>query len=80
MLASCDHSVHAYGTFGLWGSLLAGGDVIVSKGRSRNRLSEEDYIYREAAMPSWLYIDTSHPKSTRVLRVDEKTKQFVNAP
>ena len=58
VLASSDHSVHAYGTFGLWGSLLAGGDVIVSKGRSRTRLSEEDYIYREAAMPGWLYIDT----------------------
>ena len=32
VLATSHHSVHAYGTFGLWGSLLAGGDVVVSKG------------------------------------------------
>ena len=33
VLATSHHSVHTYGTFGLWGSLLAGGDVVVTKGR-----------------------------------------------
>ena len=33
VLATSQHSVHTYGTFGLWGSLLAGGDVVVTKGR-----------------------------------------------
>ena len=32
LLASCDHSIHTYGTFGMWGSLLAGGDVIATTG------------------------------------------------
>merc|ERR1711976_750083 len=34
VLANSNHSIHAYGTFGLWGSLLAGGDVVVPKGRN----------------------------------------------
>ena len=32
LLASCNHSIHTYGTFGMWGSLLAGGDVIAATG------------------------------------------------
>ena len=32
LLASSAHSIHTYGTFGLWGSLLAGGDVITTTG------------------------------------------------
>ena len=39
VLATSHHSVHTYGTFGLWGSLLAGGDVVVAKGRFQ--VSEE---------------------------------------
>ena len=35
VLATCHHSVHTYGTFGLWGALLAGGDVVVAKGRNQ---------------------------------------------
>ena len=33
VLASSDHSIFDYGSFGMWGALLAGGDVIVSKGK-----------------------------------------------
>ena len=58
--------------------MLAGGDVIVSKGASKNRLSEEDFIYREACMPDWLYIDTRDPKMTKVLQINKKTRKFVN--
>ena len=32
LLAACNHSIHTYGTFGAWGSLLAGGDVIAATG------------------------------------------------
>ena len=35
LLATSHHSIHTYGTFGLWGSLLAGGDVVVAKGRNQ---------------------------------------------
>ena len=31
-LGTSDHSIFTYGTFGLWGALLSGGDVIASKG------------------------------------------------
>ena len=31
VLASSDHSAYMLGTFGLWGALLSGGDVIVAK-------------------------------------------------
>ena len=59
-----DHSVFTYGSFGMWGSLLAGGDVIVSKGRNdptitESTTTEEDEIFLNAAMPNWLYIDIS---------------------
>ena len=45
-------------TFGMWGSLLAGGEVIVPKGRNNDTLTEEDEIYLAANMPGWLYVDT----------------------
>ena len=33
VLATSRHSVHTYGTFGMWGSLLAGGEAVVARGR-----------------------------------------------
>ena len=33
-MAACDHSILTYGTFGMWGSLLAGGDVIATTGNN----------------------------------------------
>ena len=77
VLASCDHSIHTYGTFGLWGSLLAGGDVIVPKGRKKMGLTEEDYIYTKSAMPGWLYIDTLDNKKISVFKFDDDTKDFI---
>ena len=32
MLISCDHVIMSYGTFGFWGSFLAGGQVLLAKG------------------------------------------------
>ena len=42
----------------MWGSLLAGGEVIVPKGRNNDTLTEEDEIFLAANMPGWLYVDT----------------------
>jgi len=79
VLASCDHSIFAYGTFGLWGSLLAGGDVIVSKGLNNETYTEEDEIYSWASIPGWLYIDTKDRNDVQVLHLDEN-RQFVPIP
>ena len=36
VLASSNHSIHTYGTFGMWGSLLAGGTVVTVSGIGLN--------------------------------------------
>ena len=82
VLASSDHSVFTVGTFGMWGSLLAGGDVIVSKGRNdpsitNATVTEEDEIFLRAALPNWLYIDTRDVNNIAVLAVDSITGTFV---
>ena len=38
-LASSDHTVITYGTFGIWGALLSGGDVIAAKSSIREGFS-----------------------------------------
>ena len=68
----------------MWGSLLAGGDVIVSKGRNNPSLTkatvtEEDEIFLKAALPNWQYIDTRDVNNITVLKVDPITNQFVPA-
>ena len=78
-LASSDHTIHDYGTFGLWGSLLAGGDVVVSKGLSEDGMTADDYYYTIADFP-WLYVDTRDPNVTNVLVFDKSSQQFINAP
>eukprot|EP00092_Neocalanus_flemingeri_P006359 GFUD01006845.1.p1 GENE.GFUD01006845.1~~GFUD01006845.1.p1 ORF type:complete len:394 (-),score=65.44 GFUD01006845.1:16-1137(-) len=57
LMAACNHSIHTYGTYGTWGSLLAGGDVIVPTGINAELNTEEDQIYKRAAMPGWVYLD-----------------------
>ena len=42
----------------MWGSLLAGGEVIVPKGSNPDTLTEDDEIHLAANMPGWLYVDT----------------------
>ena len=79
-LASSDHSIYAYGTFGLWGSLLAGGDVIVSKSRTRNKKGwSEDNFHKNNAMQGWLFIDTLDPEKINILKLDHKNREFVVA-
>ena len=67
------------GTFALWGSLLAGGDVIAAKGTSDLNLSEEDEIYLRSGMPGWLYVDTRDQNNIKVLQVDQSTQTFTSA-
>ena len=62
----------------MWGALLAGGDVVVSKGTSDKYLTEEDEIYCMAAMSGWLYIDT-RKNNTNILKVCDERNQFVIA-
>ena len=66
------------GTFGLWGSLLAGGDVIAAKGTSDLTLSEEDEIYLRSGMPGWLYVDTRDQNNIKVLQVNSITQTFIH--
>ena len=79
-----DHSIFTIGSFGMWGSLLAGGDVIVSKGRNnpsitKATVTEDDEIFLRSAMPNWLYIDTRNIKNVTVLKVDPITNKYVLA-
>ena len=93
VLASSDHNIISYGdplifllscyvflgTFALWGSLLAGGDVIAAKGTSNVTLSEEDEIYLRSGMPGWLYVDTRDKNNITVLQVNTTTQTFTPA-
>ena len=67
------------GSFGLWGSLLAGGDVIAAKGTSNSTLSEEDRVYLRSGMSGWLYVDTRDQTNVRVLRVNTSNETFTPA-
>ena len=40
LLSSCNHSIHTHGTFGTWGSVLAGGDVVVPTGTNSKHKTE----------------------------------------
>ena len=39
VLASSDHTLITYGSFGLWGAILSRGDVIAAKGTSNETYS-----------------------------------------
>ena len=40
VLASSDHTVITYGSFGLWGAILSRGDVIAAKGTNNHTYTE----------------------------------------
>ena len=40
VLASSDHTLITYGTFGLWGAILSRGDVIAAKGTNNQTYTE----------------------------------------
>ena len=43
VLASCNHSIVDYGTFGMWAGLLAGGRIVLPQGKGWNDL-KTDYV------------------------------------
>ena len=47
VLAACNHSIHTYGTFGQWGSLLAGGQVVAATGINKEANSEVSCLGKE---------------------------------
>jgi len=66
MLSFCTHSVHTYGTFGQWGSLLAGGKVVTAMGTNYKANSEEDQVNRMAAMQGWVFLDVRNRNNITV--------------
>ena len=76
VLASSDHTIFDYGSFGMWGALFAGGDVIVSKGTSEEgETTQEDDIYLRANMTDWTFIDTRGVNAS-VLKINPIYKNF----
>ena len=47
VLASSDHTLITYGSFGLWGAVLSRGDVIAAKGTNNETYSEVSLQYNE---------------------------------
>ena len=54
LLSFADHSILTYGTFGMWGALLAkGGHVTMPKGYSKHKAT---YNIEIAKMKNWVFI------------------------
>ena len=49
VLALCNHTIMDYGTFGLWGGLLAGGNIIAPTGYTRGEALSPDLVWWRAA-------------------------------
>ena len=58
LLSLSNHSIITYGTFGLWGALLAkDGEVVMPKGYGSHRINKEINLARgEGLMKKWFYI------------------------
>lgn len=54
LLSIANHSILTYGTFGMWGALLAqGGEVVMPKGYEKLGFV---YDMQEANLPNWKFI------------------------
>ena len=51
LLSSADHSILTYGTFGMWGAMLAGGETVMPA--SHNVTKEQKEIV-EADLKGWI--------------------------
>jgi len=81
LLSSCSHSVITYGTFGMWGALLAGGDVITTTGNTPGKYTEEDHINQRAAMDNWIFLnvrDKNNITEVTLLDIDPEYYQSIN--
>ena len=57
LLAQADHSIVSYGTFGLWGALLAkDGEVCMAAGYSSHRINQETEVAKSIGLlKKWFY-------------------------
>jgi hypothetical protein len=54
LLSLADHSIATYGTFGMWGALLAGGgEAIFPKGSLE---TDFGFAIKRASLPHWKFI------------------------
>ena len=53
LLSMANHSIMTYGTFGMWGALLAGGETLMPKSHVQTRESSEVI---KARLPGWRFI------------------------
>ena len=55
ILASCNHSIFAVGTFGWWGAWLAGGQVVYYNGFPplRPKCFTRKQVQKEYYLPQW---------------------------
>ena len=60
----------------MWGSLLAGGDVVAAKGTNNVTLTENDEMYLRSGLPGWLYVDTRDKSNIVVLQVNTTSQTF----
>ena len=55
VLASSEHTLITYGSFGLWGAMLSPGDVIAAKGTSNETYTEVTLQYYVMQSPFITY-------------------------
>jgi len=55
LLAACNHSIFAYGTFALTGALLAHGDYTIVFDTGNNSVTKE--MQFASALPGWYILD-----------------------
>ena len=60
----------------MWGSLLAGGDVVAAKGTNKLTLTENDEMFLRSGLPGWLYVDTRDKSNIVVLQVNTTSQTF----
>lgn len=53
LLSLANHSILTYGTFGMWGAILAGGHVVLPKSHAMNQPSVD---MEQAQIPYWEWI------------------------
>jgi len=58
LLSLCSHTIMDYGTFGLWGGLLAGGEILAPTGYTRAHRDTPDLVWwRSAGLPGLTLVD-----------------------
>jgi hypothetical protein len=53
LLSQANHSIMTYGTFGMWGALLAGGSTLVSRDHLKNIPTKDIF---DANLDNWEFI------------------------